>query len=42
MYDSIRENADKQALQQSPERMDAEQHLDQQSWQLWNYREEKY
>lgn len=39
MYDSIREDTDKQALQQPPERMNAEQHLHQQSWQLWDYRQ---
>lgn len=39
MYDSIREDTDKQALQQPPERMNAEQHLHQQSRQLWDYRQ---
>lgn len=42
MYDSIREDTDTQALQQPPEGMNAEQQLQQQSWQLWDYRQGEY
>lgn len=39
MYDSIREDTDTQALQQPPQRVQAEQQLHQQSGQLWDYRQ---
>lgn len=42
MQDSIRENTDKQALQQPPEGVETEQQLHQHSRQLWDYKQHWY